>query len=44
MRETSRMQLVKLRGRKTGQKLTRRIIECKLVEYLQKTHRGTAQC
>ena len=33
------MQLVENKGRKTGRKLTRRmIIKCKLVEYLQVTH------
>ena len=32
-RKTRRMQLVEIKGRKTGQKLTRRIIiECQLVK------------
>ena len=36
---TRRKQLVENKGRKTGRKLTRRmIIKCKLVEYLQVTH------
>ena len=40
MRKTRRKQLVEIKGRKTGRKLTRRIIiEFKLVEELQITHR-----
>ena len=40
-RKTRRRQLVEIEGRKTGRKLTRRIlIECKLVEYLQIIHKG----
>ena len=36
---TRRKQLVEIKGRKTGRKLTRRmIIKSKLVEYLQVTH------
>ena len=36
---TRRKQLIEIKGRKTGRKLTRRmIIKCKLVEYLQITH------
>ena len=36
---TRRMQLVEIKGRKSGRKLTRRmIIKCKLFEYLQITH------
>ena len=36
---TRRKQLVENKGRKTGRKLTRRmIIKCKLVEYLHVTH------
>ena len=37
---THRKQLVENKGRKTGRKLTRRmIIKCKLVEFLRKTGR-----
>ena len=39
MRKTRRKQLIEIEGRKTGRKLTRRmIIKCKLVEYLQITN------
>ena len=39
IRKTRQKQLVEIKGRKTGRKLSRRIIiKCKLVEYLQITH------